>query len=291
MRWKGRRESENVEDQRGTPPARLMVGGGLGTLILIVVAVLFGADPAALLNLLQQNAPPAPQGAPAPGQAGAPNPEDDERKQFVSVVLADTEDVWTDLFRAMGRSYKEPKLVLFSNQVSSACGLADAAVGPFYCPGDEKVYLDLAFFDELKQRFKAPGDFAQAYVIAHEIGHHVQNQLGISENVSAQRRRLSPEQYNRLSVRLELQADFLAGVWAHHAQASRQILESGDVEEALAAANAIGDDRLQRQAQGYVVPDSFTHGTSAQRVRWFRRGLQTGELSQGDTFNTDDDEL
>jgi len=210
---------------------------------------------------------------------------EDEHGEFVSVVLADTEDVWSLLFRQMGRTYREPELVLFDGQVRSACGFASAAVGPFYCPGDQRAYLDLRFFDDLAQRLDAPGDFAQAYVIAHEIGHHVQNLLGISDSVLRQRGGVSEEEFNELSVRLELQADFFAGVWAHHAHNAWNILEEGDVEEALRAASSIGDDRLQMQTQGYIVPDSFTHGTSEQRVRWFRRGFETGDLSQGDTFS------
>lgn len=283
MRWRGGRESDNVEDRRGMPSGGMIVGGGLGTLVIILIAVFLGIDPRPLLN--QQGMQPAPEAQQQqPGPAGA----EDELGKFVRVVLADTEDVWREQFRQMGKTYQEPRLVLFSNQVESACGFASAAVGPFYCPGDGKVYLDLSFFDQLQRQFHAPGEFAQAYVIAHEIGHHVQNLLGISERVSAMRGRVSAAQYNQLSVRLELQADFLAGLWAHHAQRSRQILESGDVEAALRAASAIGDDRLQRESQGRVVPDSFTHGTSEQRVRWFRRGLETGRFSDGDTFNTDD---
>jgi len=234
--------------------------------------------------LNQQGVQPAPEAQQQPGPAGA----EDELKQFVRVVLADTEDVWREQFRQMGRQYQEPHLVLFSNQAESACGFASAAVGPFYCPGDAKVYLDLSFFDQLRRQFRAPGEFAQAYVIAHEVGHHVQNLLGISERVGRMRGQVSAPQYNKLSVRLELQADFLAGLWAHHAQRSRQILEAGDVESALRAASAIGDDKLQRESQGRVVPDSFTHGTSEQRVRWFRRGLESGRFSDGDTFNADE---
>jgi predicted metalloprotease len=261
----------------------MMMGGGLGTIVLIVLALLFGVDPQALLQ-------PGPGGGGAPGgfnpnQQAPVNPGNDEAKQFVSAVLADTEDVWRELFRQQGQRYREPTLVLFTGSVQSACGQADSAVGPFYCPGDEKVYLDLEFFRELKQRFGAPGDFAQAYVIAHEVGHHVQQLLGISDRVHRMRGRVSQEEFNRLSVRLELQADFLAGVWAHHAQRMRNILEQGDIEEAINAAQAIGDDRLQKQSRGFVVPDSFTHGTSAQRVRWFRRGFETGDMEQGDTFN------
>jgi predicted metalloprotease len=282
MRWQGERQSENVEDRRGARgPA--MVGGGIGTLLLMMFVVwLMGGNPIAFL--VQQAQQPQQQvNAPADGPVDPA--ANDEMKQFVATVLASTEDVWTEQFRQLGKQYQKPKLVLFRGQVRSACGMADAAVGPFYCPGDEQVYLDTSFFDELAQRFQAPGDFAQAYVIAHEIGHHVQNQLGISDQVHNARRQLSDEEYNKLSVRLELQADFFAGVWAHHAQLKRHILEEGDIDEALQAATAIGDDRLQKQAQGYVVPDSFTHGTSAQRVRWFRKGFETGDMEQGDTFN------
>lgn len=282
MRWETGRRSENVEDVRGARRGPVMIGGGFGLLVIIVLALLFGADPA---QLLQQVGNPQ-QGAQQ--QERAPDdPETKRMMEFVSVVLADTEDVWTELFRRSGRQYEAPKLRVFDGTVQSACGFANAAVGPFYCPRDQIVYLDLSFFQELDQRFGAPGDFAQAYVIAHEIGHHVQNQLGTMDEIDALRARMTKEEANELSVRLELQADFLAGVWAHHAQKARHILESGDVEEALEAANAIGDDRLQMQSQGYVVPDAFTHGTSAQRAKWFRRGLQTGDLSQGDTFNTD----
>jgi uncharacterized protein len=283
MRWREGRQSENVEDRRGLGGGTMMMGGGLGTIVLIVLALLFGIDPQALFQ-------PGPGGGGPPGgfnpnQQAPVNPGNDEAKQFVSAVLADTEDVWRELFRQQGQRYREPTLVLFTGSVQSACGQADSAVGPFYCPGDEKVYLDLEFFRELKQRFGAPGDFAQAYVIAHEVGHHVQQLLGISERVHRMRGRVGQEEFNRLSVRLELQADFLAGVWAHHAQRMRNILEQGDIEEALNAAAAIGDDRLQRQSRGVVVPDSFTHGTSAQRVRWFRRGFESGDIEQGDTFN------
>jgi predicted metalloprotease len=278
----GRRESENVEDRRRVGPVAV-AGGGLGTLVILIIALLLGADPRALL----QQVPVAPP-ANAPGGGPPVDPAQDELKRFVAVVLADTEDVWNELFRREGRTYQEPKLVLFTGQVESACGFASAAVGPFYCPRDGDVYLDLSFFEELKDRFQAPGDFAAAYVIAHEIGHHVQNLLGISDEVRSLQARASRAEANDLSVRLELQADFLAGVWAHHAQRMKDILEAGDLEEALNAAAAIGDDRLQRESQGYVVPDSFTHGTSAQRARWFRRGFQTGDMRAGDTFETDE---
>lgn len=283
MRWMGQRESDNVEDRRRAAGPVALAGGGLGTLLIIVIGLLLGVNP---LALLQQAQVAAPVNAP---NAGPPDPAaEDERTKFVRVVLADTEDVWNDLFQREGRTYQDPTLVLFSGRVQSACGMASAAVGPFYCPSDGKVYLDLSFFEELSDRFGAPGDFAEAYVIAHEIGHHVQKLLGISDQVSAMQARSGKAESNQLSVRLELQADFLAGVWAHHAQRMRNILEDGDVEEALRAATAIGDDRLQKESQGYVVPDSFTHGTSAQRVRWFRRGLQTGDMRAGDTFETND---
>jgi predicted metalloprotease len=239
----------------------------------------------ALLQQLPQNQPGAGPGA---GPGALPGGQDDEMKEFVSVVLADTEDVWNEQFRRQGAEYREPTLVLFTGQVQSACGYASAAVGPFYCPGDEKVYIDLAFYDELQRRFNAPGDFAQAYVIAHEVGHHVQNLMGTSDRVHRARSRVSEEEFNELSVRLELQADFYAGVWAHHANRTRQIIEPGDLEEAIRAASAIGDDRLQMQQQGYVVPDSFTHGTSEQRVRWFRKGYESGDVSEGDTFKVRD---
>lgn len=292
MRWRGGRQSDNVEDRRGMRAAGgpVMIGGGLGTLAIVLLMLFLGVDPQALLGPdgpLQQGAP----GVEAPAEQRDPNEPEDETTQFVRTVLASTEDIWREQFAEMGRRYRDPILVLFSGEVSSACGLANAAVGPFYCPADQKVYLDLSFFRELQNRFGAPGDFAQAYVIAHEIGHHVQNQLGISEQVARQRGRVSEAEYNRLSVRLELQADFLAGAWAHHAQKEFNILEEGDIEEALRAASAIGDDRLQKQAQGYVVPDAFTHGTSAQRVRWFTRGFKSGKVSEGDTFAVEYNEL
>jgi uncharacterized protein len=286
MRWKDERRSENVEDRRNIRTAGVAVGGGIGTLILVVVAVLLGADPRKVLNFVQAQ---QQQGGAAQKVDRPLSPAEEERKDFVSVVLAQTEDVWDELFKQqMNRPYKKPTLVLFVDGVTSeGCGFASSAVGPFYCPGDEKVYLDLGFFKEMEARFNAPGDFAQAYVVAHEVGHHVQNLLGLNSKVHALQARASKEEANRLSVRLELQADFFAGVWAHHAQRRRQILEPGDVESALRAATAIGDDTLQKQAQGYVVPDSFTHGTSEQRVRWFRLGLKTGDINQGDTFKAE----
>jgi predicted metalloprotease len=276
MLWKDRRQSTNVEDRRGVSRGGLAVGG-LGGIVVLIIALLLGADPRQLL----ENVPSAdPRGGPS-----AANPAEAELRQFVGAVLADTEDVWNEEFRKLGTQYREPTLVLFTDQVNSGCGVAGAAVGPFYCSIDQKVYIDLGFYHELKTRFQAPGDFAQAYVIAHEIGHHIQNLLGTMDKVDAARRGMDKASANALSVRLELQADFLAGVWAHHAQL-RGVVESGDIDEALQAASAIGDDRLQRQSQGYVVPDSFTHGSSEQRNRWFRKGFETGDLRQGDTFNT-----
>lgn len=284
MRWKGRRQSENVEDRRGMRPAMAVGGiGGAGALLILILALCMGADPRALFQALPQQGDPV--AGPGAGAGEAISQEEAELEEFVKVVLADTEDVWKQLFQETGRAYKEPTLVMFRDRVQSACGFQSAAVGPFYCPLDQKVYIDLSFYDEMKNTLAAPGDFAQAYVIAHEIGHHVQNLMGISEKVQSLQQRASKEQANELSVRLELQADFFAGVWAHHAQQNWQILESGDVKEALNAANAIGDDRLQKQSQGYVVPDSFTHGTSEQRARWFFEGLRTGDIEKGDTFS------
>ncbi len=276
MKWKGRRRSANVEDRRGRGGRRVAVGGGLGSIILIILVLLFGGNPEQLMQQMQTNAPTTQQ-----YQGSA---EEDELAEFIAVVLADTEDVWHQVFQRNGKTYREPGLVIFTNSVVSACGNASASTGPFYCPADEKIYLDLSFFYELRDRFNAPGDFAMAYVIAHEVGHHVQNLLGVSRQVQAMRGQVSKSQYNDLSVRLELQADFYAGIWANYGDKMSDFLESGDIDEAIQAANAIGDDRLQLQSQGYVVPDSFTHGTSAQRKRWFTKGYQTGDLSQGNTF-------
>ena len=282
MRWQQGRRSTRVEDRRGMSRPVMVGGGGCGGLLLfLVIGLLLGFDP---LQLLQM-APSSGVIETAP-QAGPPPPGQDQMADFVSVVLADTEDTWNAIFAQYGQAYPEPVLTLFDGAVRSACGIQSAAVGPFYCPGDQHVYLDLMFFRELQSRFGAPGDFAQAYVIAHEVGHHVQNLLGISAQVSQRQRMSSPAEANDLSVRLELQADCLAGIWGHHAQKMRNILEPGDLEEALRAAAAIGDDRLQRQAQGYTVPDSFTHGTSEQRVRWFRVGFETGDIDTCDTFST-----
>ena len=275
MRWMGGRQSDNIEDRRGMGGGTLIAGGGIGSIVLVLLALFFGFDPGAILQTDQPSVPSA--------QAPAGSPAQDDLRQFVSVVLADTEDTWRDLFKRMGREYREPKLVLFTGSVQSACGMAGAAVGPFYCPSDQKLYLDLSFFRALRDRFRAPGDFAQAYVIAHEVGHHVQTLLGITEKVAPTRQR-GGAQGNLASVRLELQADCLAGIWAHHAKQARDILEEGDLEEALNAASAIGDDRLQRQAQDRVAPETFTHGSSRQRVHWFGRGFETGELRQCDTF-------
>jgi uncharacterized protein len=285
MRWQGSRRSENVEDRRGGHVSRRVAGGGIGTLLLVLVALYFGIDPSILLNQSQFPIPGAD--APTSSEPYSASPEEKRLADFVSVVLADTEDTWQALFRGMGQTYQEPKLVLFSGAVESACGLASAAVGPFYCPMDHKVYIDLSFYSDLKNRFGAPGDFAQAYVIAHEVGHHVQNLLGIAEKVHSLRSRASQSESNRLSVMMELQADCLAGVWANHADRARQILEAGDVEEALNAASMIGDDRMQRQGRGFVTPDSFTHGSSAQRVRWFKRGLETGHMGECNTFQAE----
>jgi predicted metalloprotease len=278
MRWQGRAESSNVEDRRMGGGAKVAVGGGLGAVVIAVIAMLFGVDPRQLTG----GAGITPS---AGGGAYTPSPQEEELAKFTKVVLKDTEDVWNEIFNRAGRRYEEPKLVLFSGTVQSACGGAEAAMGPFYCPGDHKVYIDLSFYTELKNKLGAPGDFAFAYVIAHEVGHHVQNLLGYSDRVHQARNRVSKQEYNQLSVRLELQADFLAGVFAHHAHRTKNILEAGDVEEAMRAAAAVGDDKLQKSARGYAVPDSFTHGTSEQRARWFRKGLETGDLRQGDTFN------
>ena len=276
MRWESGRRSDNVEDRRGRRVTRGLAGGGLGALVLIVVAMLFGVDPQLLLQTL-------PGGAETV-EPYQPTPDEERLADFVRVVLGDTEDTWTALFRGSGGTYELPVLVLFSGAVRSACGYADAAVGPFYCPGDRKLYIDLSFYHEMQARFGAPGDFAQAYVIAHEVGHHVQTLIGVADDVAAARGRVGQAEANALSVRQELQADCFAGVWAHHAQRARHVLEQGDLEEALNAAAAIGDDRLQRQSQGYVVPETFTHGTSEQRVRWFREGFRTGDTARCDTF-------
>lgn len=278
MKWIGRRQSGNIEDRR-SGGGGLAIGGGITAIIAVVFSLLTGQNPMELLGMLG-NEGSTQQEAPLNTDASR-----DEKGHFVAVVLADTEDVWNKLFSEAGSNYKEPTLVLFSGSVQSACGGASSATGPFYCPGDEKVYIDLSFYDELQNRFGAPGDFAMAYVVAHEVGHHIQNLLGTSDKLNRARGQVSQEEFNQLSVRLELQADFLAGVWAHHAQRMKNILEEGDIEEALNAANAIGDDKLQKESQGRVVPDAFTHGTSAQRMRWFKKGYKSGDINQGDTFS------
>ena len=278
MLWENGRRSENVEDRRGIGVGGI-ASGGVGVVVIALIAMFFGVDPRVILQEAGQG--PAPSGQ---QQAVPVDPVQDKLKDFVSVVLADTEDTWGEIFLRGGATYEKPKLVLFTGAVRSACGLAQSAVGPFYCPGDRKVYIDLEFYKMLEKRFGAPGEFAKAYVVAHEVGHHVQNLLGISGKVHAAMERSSRERANQLSVRQELQADCYAGIWANHANRSRHILEAGDVESGLNAAAAIGDDRLQKQAQGYVAPESFTHGSSAQRVQWFRRGLESGELSACDTF-------
>jgi predicted metalloprotease len=276
MRWIGRRQSGNVEDRRGMGGGKIAIGGGAG-LIILILGLLFGGNPLDYLGGGSSTEAYEQQ---------QPRPEEENKQaEFVRVVLQDTEDVWNKLFQERGADYQEPILVLFTGADQSACGMASAAMGPFYCPLDSKVYIDLSFYNDLQSRFGAPGDFAMAYVVAHEVGHHVQHLLGITYRVHGQRDRLSEEENNKLSVKLELQADFLAGVWAHHANQLNDILEPGDIEEALQAANAIGDDRLQKQSQGHVVPDAFTHGTSEQRMYWFKKGYDTGDLEHGDTFS------
>ena len=284
MRLGDERESDNIEDRRGMPVGGGVVTGGIGTVLLVLAGLYFGVDPSVILNAIQgggyqqQAAPPRQHtGEPSGGQH-------DAARHFVGQVLADTEDTWTAVFRQHNRTYTVPRLVLYTGATQSACGRAQTAVGPFYCPNDRRVYLDLAFFEDLQRKFGAPGQFAQAYVIAHEIGHHVQNLLGTLERVNAERQQVNQIESNQLSVRIELQADCYAGVWANQANRTRQILEQGDVEQGLAAAAAVGDDRLQQRARGYAVPESFTHGTSAQRVGWFKRGLETGDVQACDTF-------
>ena len=279
MKWRGRRRSSNIEDRRGARP-RGLVGGGIGTIVLILAALYFGIDPTFLIEGMQSANVPSSSGR----RPSAEELQNDPLADMVSVVVADTEDVWNEIFAASGRRYEEPTLVMFTGTTRSACGMGQAAMGPFYCPADRKAYIDLSFYDDMRTRFRAPGDFAQAYVIAHEVGHHVQNLLGISGEVRRRQSGLSKADANQLSVRLELQADCLAGVWANRADKAKGILETGDVEEALNAAAAIGDDRLQRQSRGTVVPESFTHGTSAQRQRWFRTGLASGDPDSCDTF-------
>lgn len=284
MRWRDGRRSSNIEDRRGATAGSKIMGGSLGTIALILVAMYFGVDPTFLIEGMQSSNVTASSGGTRPSAEELKN---DPLADMVAVVIGDTEDVWSNIFASQGRRYEEPTLVMFTGATSSACGLGQAAMGPFYCPADKKAYIDLSFYNEMRTRFRAPGDFAQAYVIAHEIGHHVQNLLGISGEVQRMKQRVSTGEANQLSVRLELQADCFAGVWANHADKARGILESGDVDEALNAASAIGDDRLQKQSRGTVVPESFTHGTSAQRQRWFRAGLSSGDPDSCNTFDVD----
>jgi len=279
MRWKGREQSGNVEDRRGMGTGKVVAGGTIGTLVVVLIVWLLGGDPSKLINSLQSAG-----GGAGPADSSVIKAEK-ELSEFSAVVLKETEDIWHTIFNENGMTYREPTLVLFSGAVESACGYSGSATGPFYCPGDEKVYIDLSFLDQLQQKLNAPGDFAMAYIIAHEVGHHVQKQLGIMDKMNALRSQVSETEYNQLTVRLELQADFLAGVWAHYAEKTRDILEEGDLQEALNAAAAVGDDRIQMQSQGYVVPDAFTHGTSEQRRDWFLKGYQTGDVNQGDTFS------
>jgi len=281
MRWRGGRRSTNIEDRRGSRAPKGILGGGIGTIVLILVAMYFGVDPTFLIEGMQSASTSSSSGT----QPTEEDLKNDPMADMIAVVIGDTEDVWKEIFAANGQRYVEPTLVMFSGATRSACGLGQAAMGPFYCPADQKAYIDLSFYDDMRTRFKAPGDFAQAYVIAHEIGHHVQNLLGISGKVHSMKQQLGKVEGNQLSVRLELQADCFAGVWAHRADKARNILESGDVEEALNAASAIGDDRLQRQSRGTVVPESFTHGTSEQRQRWFRTGLESGNPDSCNTFD------
>jgi len=278
MLWQGRRESSNVDDRRGIGGGHIVAGGGiLGVIILVVKFFLGGNGSDTQLQLPDQNQP----------LSAEEKAVQDTEAHFVRTVLAETEDVWHQLMQKAGRDYPEPTLVLFNGATQSACGYASAATGPFYCPGDQELYIDLSFYNELKDRFHAGGDFAMAYVVAHEVGHHIQKLLGISDKIDRLREQLSEEEFNKYSVRLELQADYFAGVWAHYEQ-GKGILEKGDIEEALNAANAIGDDRLQKESQGYVVPESFTHGTSEQRMHWFEKGYETGDIKQGNTFETND---
>ncbi len=279
MRWKGRRKSSNVEDRRGKKTG--IAGGGVGLIVVMLIVYLLGGNPLELLDNVQLD-----NSSTSTEYLGS----DDEKElaEFVSVVLAETEDVWIKIFRQESASYKLPNLVLYNGRVQSACGLSSAATGPFYCPGDQKVYIDLSFQKELQNRFNAPGDFAMAYVIAHEVGHHVQNLAGVTDQVMSLRSQVNEREFNKYMVRLELQADFYAGVWAHYTEKVNNLLDEGDIEEALNAASAVGDDRIQKRTQGHVVPESFTHGTSEQRKKWFYKGFKTGDINQGDTFNADD---
>ncbi len=282
MKWIGRRESSNVEDRRGMSGGKIAAGGGIGAVVIYLIYSLLSGDNIDTTQIQRELSDGTTQSAPlTPGQQKA----DDERASFVKVVMADTEDVWNKIFAASGQQYQEPVLVLFRDGVQSACGTASAASGPFYCPGDGKLYIDLSFYEDLQHKLNAPGDFPMAYVVAHEVGHHIQYLMGTADKVNQLRQRLPEAEFNRYSVMMELQADFYAGVWALHAQKMKNILDPDDIGEALNAASAIGDDRLQQQSTGRVIPDAFTHGTSAQRVYWFKKGFETGNPDQGDTFN------
>lgn len=292
MRWKGREESTNVEDRRRSGAPQMAAGGGGLLLLIAVIAIFLGADPRVVIQNLMQGQQQVGGLQQAEEANTAPlNPREEEMAQFVRVILKDTEDVWDKLFAQSGERYQKPKLVLFTGSVKSACGFANAAVGPFYCPGDSKVYIDLSFFDELAQKYRAAGEFPRAYVIAHEVGHHIQNLMGTSDQVSRLQQRVGKTEGNQLSVRLELQADYFAGVWAHHVQKMKGVLEEQDIKQAIVAAQAIGDDRLQKQAQGYVVPDSFTHGSAEQRARWFLKGFKSGDINKGNTFDMEYEDL
>lgn len=279
MRWQDGRRSKNIEDRRGSRGQRTAAGSGLGLLAIVLLGLIFGFNP---LSLFQGGTPSQPA---VSGQSSPRSEVEEQLADFVSVVLADTEDTWSQLFQSAGTRYPPPTLVMFSGMTQSACGNAQASLGPFYCPADQKLYIDLQFYQDLKTRYGAPGDFAQAYVIAHEVGHHVQTVLGISQQISQAQQRASKVQANQLQVRMELQADCFAGIWAYHADRARNILERGDIAEGLNAAAAIGDDRMQHRSKGYIVPETFTHGSSEQRVRWFKRGLESGAMQQCDTFN------
>jgi predicted metalloprotease len=282
MRWKGREQSGNIEDRRGMSGGKMVAGGTVGTLVIALVVWLLGGDPSTVVNSFQSG------GTESTVIDSSVIKAEEELATFASVVLKDTEDIWYEIFRENGKTYRNPILVLYSQGTESACGSNSSATGPFYCPGDEKIYIDLSFLQELQDKLGANGDFAMAYIIAHEVGHHIQKQLGTTDRMNELRGRISEEEYNQYSVRLELQADFLAGVWAHYADKTKNILEEGDLEEAMNAAEAVGDDRIQMKSQGYVVPDAFTHGTAAQRKKWFMKGYRTGDIREGDTFDSSD---
>jgi predicted metalloprotease len=280
MKWQGREQSGNIEDRRGMGRGKMVAGGTVGTMVIVLIVWLLGGDPSQVMNSLQQG------GNQTEAVDSSVIRAEEELATFASVVLKDTEDIWYEIFKENGKTYRNPILVLYSQGTESACGSNSSATGPFYCPGDEKVYIDLSFLKDLQDKLGANGDFAMAYIIAHEVGHHVQKQLGVTDKMNELRGKISEDEYNKNSVKLELQADFLAGVWAHYADKTKNILEEGDLEEAMNAAEAVGDDRIQMKSQGYVVPDAFTHGTAAQRKKWFMKGFRTGDISQGDTFDS-----